>query len=68
MPSEVSWVTSIWLFAVTALVLTVTVVAAAAMTTDPFEALAHTAGAADEEQFEAEPRLADEIEPVVVIG
>lgn len=50
-PSDESNVKCIWLFAVTAVVLTTTVVAPAATTTDPDAADAQTAGEAELEQF-----------------
>ena len=52
-PSDESNVKCIWLFAVTAVVLTTTVVAPAATTTDPEAADAQTAGDAELEQFVA---------------
>lgn len=51
-PSDESKVICIWLFAVTAVVSTTTLLALAAIETLPAEAEAHTAGDADEEQFE----------------
>jgi len=54
-PSEESKVNWIWLLAVTAVVLTCTVVAAAATTTLPEAAAAQTAGEALEEQFAKVP-------------
>jgi hypothetical protein len=50
-PSDESSMMRIWLLAVTAVVFTVTVVAAAAITTDPAGAELHTAGEAEELQF-----------------
>jgi hypothetical protein len=50
-PSESSFVSMIWLLAVTAEVFTVTVVAPAAITTEPAAADPHAAGAAEDEQF-----------------
>src|SRR5215472_11345623 len=50
-PSESSFCSKMMLFAVTAVVFTVTVVAPAAITTLPAAAEPHTAGAAEEEQF-----------------
>lgn len=52
-PREVSGCTIIWLFAVTAVVFTVTVVAVAAMVKDPADAEPQTAGDADDEQLVA---------------
>src|SRR5438046_1275344 len=51
-PSDSSKVTQIWLIAETEVVLTTTVVAAAAMTTLPRTEFAHTAGDAELEQFD----------------
>lgn len=50
-PSEESKVTRIWLFAVTAVVSTTTLLAAAAMFTEPEAAEPHTAGDAEDVQF-----------------
>ena len=52
-PRVISSCTKIWLFAVTAEVLTVMVLAEAAMTTEPAAADPHAAGDAELEQFAA---------------
>ena len=52
-PRELSGWMIIWLFAVTAVVLTTTEVVAAAMTKDPAAADPHTAGEAADEQLVA---------------
>jgi len=54
-PRLLSSITKIWLLAVTAVVLTCTVVAAAATTTEPEGALPQTAGEAELEQLEPVP-------------
>jgi hypothetical protein len=66
-PRESSRVRSIWLLAVTAVVLTWTVVAAAAMTTEPAAAAAHTAGLAEDEQFVSVPLVALSIFPMFTV-
>src|SRR5690242_5931789 len=50
-PRELSRVSMIWEFAVTAVVLTTSVVPAAGSATEPAEAAEHAAGEAEEEQF-----------------
>ena len=64
-PKDESSVSKIWLLAVTAVVLTVTEVADAAITTEPVAADVHTAGLVEDEQFVAVEYSAGLICPVV---